>query len=122
MRLLADENFPGEAVAALRRHGHDVAWVRADAPGSTDPQVLARAMAEARVLVTFDKDFGELAYHAGLPATCGVVLFRISPDSPSRGAQIAVAAFASRDDWVAHFSVVEENRVRMAPLPQRSGP
>jgi len=34
----------------------------------------------------------------------------------------AVAAFASRDDWVAHFSVVEENRVRMAPLPQRSGP
>ncbi|HUT36442.1 MAG TPA: DUF5615 family PIN-like protein [Planctomycetota bacterium] len=117
MRLLANENFPGEAVAALRQRGHDVAWVRTDAPGSSDPQVLARAMAEGRVVITFDKDFGELAYHAGLPATCGVILFRISPDSPSRVAQVAVAVLEGRSDWTGHFSVVEEHRVRMAPLP-----
>jgi len=36
MRILANENFPGDAVAALRLHGHDVAWVRTDAPGSSD--------------------------------------------------------------------------------------
>jgi predicted nuclease of predicted toxin-antitoxin system len=117
VRLLANENFPGEAVAALRRRGHDVAWVRTDAPGSSDRVVLARAMAESRILITFDKDFGELAYHAGLPATCGVVLFRISPDSPSRVAHAAVAVLESRTDWPGHFSVVEEHRLRMAHLP-----
>ena len=50
MRILADENFPGDAVLALRERGHDVAWVRSDAPGSSDVQVIARAQAEGRVL------------------------------------------------------------------------
>jgi hypothetical protein len=36
MRFLANENFPLDAVEALRRSGHDVGWVRTDAPGSTD--------------------------------------------------------------------------------------
>jgi len=43
--LLADENIPGDAVDALRRAGHDVAWVRLDAPGSVDRDVLARCKA-----------------------------------------------------------------------------
>jgi predicted nuclease of predicted toxin-antitoxin system len=57
-RLLANENFPGAAVEALRSRGHDVAWVRTDAPGSSDREVLHRAVSEARILITFDKDFG----------------------------------------------------------------
>jgi hypothetical protein len=68
MRFLADANFPGEAVIALRAAGHDVAWVRTEAPGSTDRVVLERAVAETRILVTFDKDFDELAWRFGLPA------------------------------------------------------
>ena len=61
-RFLADENFLGDAVTALREAGHDIAWIRTDAPGSTDRQVLTRAVAERRILLTFDKDFGDLAY------------------------------------------------------------
>jgi hypothetical protein len=71
MRILADENFPGDAVTALRERGHDVAWIRMDAPGSSDPAVVRRARDEGRLLVTFDKDFGELAFRqrvAGLSA------------------------------------------------------
>jgi predicted nuclease of predicted toxin-antitoxin system len=52
MRFLADENFPGDAVTALRAVGHDVAWIRADAPGSSDADVLARAVEEVRILLT----------------------------------------------------------------------
>jgi hypothetical protein len=52
VNLLATENFPLDGVDAVRALGHDVAWVRTDAPGSTDPQVLARAMAEQRILLT----------------------------------------------------------------------
>ena len=62
MRLLANENFPRIAVEALRARGHDVAWVRTDIPGASDQDVIHRAVAENRVLVTFDKDFGELAF------------------------------------------------------------
>ena len=60
MRFLADENFPGDAVTSLRSSGHDVLWIRTDAPGITDQDVLARSLEDARVLLTFDKDFGEL--------------------------------------------------------------
>jgi predicted nuclease of predicted toxin-antitoxin system len=117
MRILADENVPGDAVRALRRCGHDVAWVAADTPGAGDLHVLERAQAESRILITFDKDFGELAFRWGLPAFSGIVLFRPSLPSPSYVARLAVAALESRTDWAGHFAVVEDDRIRMTPLP-----
>lgn len=117
MRLLANENFPLDAVEALRADGHDVLWIREDARGSSDEQILRRAQQEERILITFDKDFGELAFRSRLPATSGVILFRISAPSSKRIAQVAVQAIASRTDWVGHFSVIEDNRIRMTPLP-----
>ena len=66
MRLLANENFPLRAVEALRLAGEDVVWVRTESPGISDHDVLARAVSEDRVLITFDKDFGELAVRHGL--------------------------------------------------------
>ena len=117
MRILADENFPGDAVLALRDRGHNVACVRSDAPGSSDTQVIARAQAEDRILITFDKDFGELVFRSGLSALSGVVLFRISIPSPAYIAWVAVAALESRIDWAGHFAVVEDDRIRMTPLP-----
>jgi len=76
MRLLANENFPGAAVQALEAARHDVIWVRTAAPGMADPDALAWAAREDRILLTFDKDFGELARASALPPTCGVILFR----------------------------------------------
>jgi len=119
MRLLANENFPRVAVEALRTDGHEVAWVRADAPGATDEQVLDRARAEDRVLLTFDKDFGELALKRGLGASRGIVLFRLPLEKPAELARRIVAALTSRDDWSGHFSVVESERIRMRPLSGR---
>ncbi|MBZ5560140.1 MAG: DUF5615 family PIN-like protein [Acidobacteriia bacterium] len=116
-RLLADENVPGAVVAALRQQGHDVAWVLEDAPGSPDPGVLERAQHDGRVLVTFDKDFGELAFRRGLAASVGVVLFRITLASPEHAVRAAVAAFASRADWTGQFAVVEDDRIRLRALP-----
>ncbi|HKP86643.1 MAG TPA: DUF5615 family PIN-like protein [Blastocatellia bacterium] len=117
LRILANENFPGDAVDALRSQGHDVLWVRTDAPGISDEGVLALAVSEDRILITFDKDFGELAFRHKLPASSGIVLFRIHPSSPARVASFAVYALESRIDWAGNFSVVEETRVRMTRLP-----
>ncbi len=78
MKLLANENVPASAIHALRDAGHDVLWARTDLPGATDPHVLERAVRESRLLVTFDKDFGELVYRQGLAAAGGVILFRLN--------------------------------------------
>ncbi|MHB1319820.1 MAG: DUF5615 family PIN-like protein [Anaerolineae bacterium] len=118
MRLLADENFPGLAVRRLRVRGHDVAWIREVAPGSKDPDVLARAQLESRILITFDKDFGELAFRWGLSAASGIVLFRITMPSAEYVADVAASALESRDDRPGHFAVVEDRRIRLLSLPQ----
>lgn len=116
MRFLANENFPGPAVSVLRSAGHDIVWLRTAEPGATDPQVLAWAAREGRILLTFDKDFGELARASTLPATCGVVLFRIPmPKANNVGVHLA-ELITSRDDWAGHFSVVETGRIRMRVL------
>jgi predicted nuclease of predicted toxin-antitoxin system len=118
MRFLADENFPGAAVDALARAGHDVAWIAKIAPGMPDSEVLRSAARESRVILTFDKDFGDLARGASLPAACGVVLFRLPmPPSAEVGARLA-NLIDNRSDWFGHFSVIEPDRVRMRLLPK----
>jgi hypothetical protein len=115
MRFLADENFPGAAVSALEKSGHDIVWVRTRMPGLGDAGVMAQAIAETRVLLTFDKDFGERARATDLPLSCGVVLFRV-PMPPARDAARLATIINARTDWLGHFSVIEPGRVRMRPL------
>lgn len=116
MRLLANENFPRAAVEALRAEGHDVAWIRTDAPGISDDAVLALARGEQRVLLTFDKDFGELVLRRGARASHGVILFRVPLSLPSAIGESVVRTIGHRTDWQGHFSVVEIGRVRMRAL------
>ena len=118
MRLLANENFPLDAVEALRRIGHDVVWIRTDSPGSRDKEILARAVTEKRILLTFDKDFGELAFRSNLPASCGVVLFRVTAPTSDSIARVVISAMQTDTEWTGNFSVVEANRIRVRPLPK----
>jgi predicted nuclease of predicted toxin-antitoxin system len=117
MRILADENVPGDAVAMLRSHGHDVLWIRTDSPGATDEANLAKAVLEQRLLITFDKDFGELVFSRGLAASCGVVLFRISTPSSEIAATKIADTLDSRIDWTGQFTVVDDRRIRMTSIP-----
>jgi predicted nuclease of predicted toxin-antitoxin system len=122
MRLAANENIPGAAVAALRAAGHDVSWVVEDAPASPDARVLARAVTEKRILLTFDKDFGHLAFHAGLPADCGIVLLRIRRRSEVEVVQQILSLFSGEDRWTGTFTVGEaDGRLRQRSLPKPHG-
>ena len=118
MKFLADENIPRSAVRALRQEGFAVAWVSEDSAGSTDTDVLARCASEKLTLLTLDKDFGELVFHRGLPAECGVILFRVEAESPSEFCDTVLAALRSRDDWSGFFTVVSRDRIKMRPLPK----
>jgi predicted nuclease of predicted toxin-antitoxin system len=117
MRVCANENIPEDCVSRLRQSGHDVLWVREAAPGSPDSAVLTRALAEGRLLITFDKDFGELVFRRGAKASQGIVLFRISQPSAAAVAERVAAVLASRDDWPGHFSVVDDFTIRLRRLP-----
>lgn len=66
--LLTDENIDAEVVRFLRQHGFNVRDVCEEGlRGAADIDLIRRAVAENRVLVTHDSDFGTLAVHAGEP-------------------------------------------------------
>ena len=118
MIFLADESIPRAAFRVLREQGFDVASVGEDSAGSTDEDVLARCTSERRTLFTLDKDFGELVFHRGLPAECGVILFRVDAESPSEFSEMVLAALRSRNNWSGFFTVVSRDRIKMRPLPK----
>ena len=117
MRILADTNFNATTVSLLRDAGHDVVWMYEDDRRMVDPSILARAVREDRLLITFDTDFGELTFRERLPASCGVVLFRIAEAvSIPETAQLIVHNLAAPIGWAGRFWVVN---IRNRPLPAR---
>lgn len=117
MRFLVDQNVPLDVVEGLRAEGHDVSWAQTDYPGADDEVLLEIAQNEERIVITFDTDFGTLAFHRNLPASSGVVLFRLTLVSPMAVAEAVLETIRSREDWEGHFSVVDDTQIRMRPLP-----
>jgi predicted nuclease of predicted toxin-antitoxin system len=115
VRFVADESCDFTVVRALRAAGHDVAAVAEISPRADDEQVLALAWTEQRILLTEDKDFGQLV-HAGQPATAGVLLLRFRPRQRS-GLVRAVMDLVERrgTDLAGRFVVVRPGRVRFGP-------
>lgn len=117
MRVIVNENITRSVIQGLRDRGFDVLSVKESMRGADDASILQRAEAEQRLVVTQDKDFGELAFKHRLPATCGIVLFRLSADDPADDNQRMLDVMQSRSDWAGHFSVVTNDRIRMRTLP-----
>ncbi len=112
--ILADENIVGAVVARLREDGWDAVWIAEIAPSIEDADVLARAVGDGRVLLTDDKDFGELVVREGR-AHRGVVLLRLAGMPAADRAELVSRLFASAAaDLVDAFTVVEpDGRVRV---------
>jgi predicted nuclease of predicted toxin-antitoxin system len=117
MRILVNENMAASVVAALRDRGHDVLAVKESMRGEEDAVILARAQAESRLVVTQDKDFEELAFRSGLPAQCGIILFRLSGNDPQTELAFMVEVIESRTDWSGLFTVASNDRIRTRPMP-----
>lgn len=118
MRLLVDENFFMTSVRLLRAAGYDVAAASEDAPGDDDERVLARAVWEARILLTLDQDYGELIYRRGLPAPPGVVLFRFLSTHREEGAERLLQVLRVEGRALeGQLTVVTPEHVRQRSLP-----
>ena len=120
MRLLANENIASSVIHGLRDAGHDVLSVKESMRRADDQVILARAMSEQRIVLTCDKDFGELAFRSRLPASCGVILLRLTPQGREQDSRRILSLLLGRDDWAGTFSVADDNRIRRRPLPETS--
>lgn len=115
MNLLADESIDRQIVERLRGDGHEVFSVAESELGMTDALVLERANERAALLLTADKDFGELIFREGRLSSGGVVLIRLAGSSAEAKAEIVSAAFSERGaDFPHGFSVISPGRVRVS--------
>jgi predicted nuclease of predicted toxin-antitoxin system len=100
-------------VDALRSDGHRVLYVAEMDPGISDDHVLDLAANEGAILVTSDKDFGELVFRQGR-AHQGVILIRLHGMDPIQKAESITSAVAEHGERLARaFSVVEQGRIRL---------
>jgi predicted nuclease of predicted toxin-antitoxin system len=115
MHFLVDEST-GTAVAdVLRRLGYDVVAVAESMPRASDREILAKAGAEGRVVVTNDKDFGELVFRSGL-AHNGVILLRLQDESSANRVRVILAVLAQCGAAIpGHFIVATETHIRSRP-------
>ena len=116
MRWLADECIDAGLVTRLRGAGHNVIYMAETAAGATDTEVIRRARDEARLLLTEDKDFGELVFRSH-EAVSGLVLMRINPARHfSKWTRLKAAIKQFGERLIGRYLVIEEARSRSRPL------
>ena len=113
MKFLADENVDKPIVERLRKDGHVVLYVIEMEPSISDDKVIRQANQESALLLTADKDFGELVFRQGR-IIYGVVLIRLAGLSPQRKAEVvAVAIQEHADELAQNFAVITPGAVRI---------
>ena len=117
MKLLLDSCVWGGAVAELQAAGHDVVWAGAWPSDPGDDQILSIALAEGRILITLDKDFGELAVlhgaqHAGI--------LRLVDIAARRQSTAALHVLERHGDELQAGAIVtaDMGRIRIRPADQ----
>lgn len=113
MNSLADEGVDRQIVDRLREEGHAVIYVAEMSPGISDDSVLDIANREAAMLVTADKDFGEIVFRQGR-SSGGVILIRLEGLSPDAKAHIVSRAVnAHLEEIPGNFSVLSPGALRI---------
>jgi predicted nuclease of predicted toxin-antitoxin system len=117
MRFLVDESCDAAVLCALRTANWDVTAVAEQCAGAPDSDVIALAAGEQRVLVTEDKDFGQLVFASGR-GHCGVVLLRYPFPLAARVATTLVALVREHGESLAgSFVVVRPGGARISNPP-----
>lgn len=117
MRIIADESVDGRIIDRLRLAGHDVLAIAESAPGTPDDLVLAHADTAGVLLLTADKDFGELVFRRQM-AHCGVMLLRqagLSIDVRADGILTVLGSHAM--ELAAAFTVIAPESIRIRRPP-----
>lgn len=113
MRFIVDESTGFSVARYLRDEGHDVLSVAEDMPQAYDDDILARAVEDNRILLTNDKDFGDLVFRRGRQHR-GIVLFRLQDDSAGNRVRMMRLVLEQHAAQLQnHFVVVTDNGIRI---------
>ena len=113
MKLLADEGVDRPIVTALRNAGFDVVYILETNQGAEDEFILSLAYRDERILITQDKDFGELVYRLQ-QVHYGIILIRLQGYSPELKAEITTALLLEhKDELIKSFTVIQPNAIRI---------
>lgn len=116
MRLIADESVDAPVVESLRAAGFDIIYVLELSPGVNDNVVLNWSVKEKRLLLTVDKDFGELIFRNKRSAP-GVILYRLAGLSNEEKSSILLSVLKKRGKNLSYsFTVITKDRVRIRRL------
>lgn len=118
MRWLADECVDAGLVTKLLESGHDVVYALETLSGTSDTYIVHRAIDENRLLLTEDKDFGELVFRQRLKPP-GIVFLRIPPEQRSfKWVQLRAVIERQGGKLYGRYTVVETSRFRTRVMPQ----
>ena len=116
IRFLADENVSRLVVERLCSAGWDVSAIGGALSGASDSDVLDAARREGRILVTEDRDFGEMVVRRKL-GVAGVILLGLDRLSNQAEAELVARIVTTHaDKLLGNLMVIEPGRVRLRPL------
>lgn len=115
--LLADENFPAPSIVWLRNRGFDVMYIRESHPGLDDVNILALAAQQARWIITFDRDYGELVFKRRLPAPPSITLMRLIDYHPELPGQLFADRLQRGDIRPGLFVLIDDLGIRPRAMP-----
>lgn len=113
MRFIADENVDKPIVDSLRKSGYAVLYILEMEPGITDEQIITRANKEGALLITADRDFGEIVFRQGRTVH-GVILIRLAGLAVPRKSEIVLRAIKEhKKDLYGNFVVITASTIRI---------
>ena len=116
MKFLADENVEKSIVDWLREEDHKVNYIAEKAPSITDKQVIKMAREGSMILLTNDKDFGELVYRQG-KVPSGVLLVRARDQTSQHKVKLIDHVLnKAKEKLRNNFVVVNESGIRIRPF------
>lgn len=122
MKILADESVDFGIVKNLRNNGLNVISVLEDNPGITDASVLEKAVKNDLLLLTEDKDFGELTYRLRLPHA-GILLIRLTDVPRQKRIEMVFEILQKHAEKLSNnFSVLTSKNLRIRTNPSRNIP
>ncbi len=113
IKLLSDENFPLVSVKILEERTYDVLSILRSFSGISDREIILLANKEKRLILTFDRDFGQLIFKEGLIPENGIFYFRLQDFSASEPAYFVLDILEKSKLEVANtMIVIERNFIR----------
>ncbi len=111
VKFLKDECTGKRLAVLLKNAGYDVLFVGDWKPSASDDEVLQKANEEGRILITDDKDFGELVFRLGKPSS-GIILIRTSTTNPATRFDLLGILLKSTDAY-GKFIVLKDNVIKI---------